>query len=79
MLYIVINVFIGGPLENQLVEGQPSLKELNMKYEIYRWTQPDLYTVFLGHQVYLTNGPAGGGNLNRRVTGMCRLTSEIMP
>ena len=32
MLYIVINVFIGGPLENQLVEGQPSLKELNMKY-----------------------------------------------
>ena len=34
MLYIVINVFIGGPLENQLVEGQPSLKELNMKYEI---------------------------------------------
>ena len=33
MLYIVINVFIGGPLENQLVEGQPSLKELNMKYE----------------------------------------------
>ena len=34
MLYIVINVFIGGPLENQLVEGQHSLKELNMKYEI---------------------------------------------
>ena len=33
MLYIVINIFIGGPLENQLVEGQPSLKELNMKYE----------------------------------------------
>ena len=34
MLYIVINgVIIGGPLENQLVEGQPSLKELNMKYE----------------------------------------------
>ena len=33
MLYIVINVFIGGPLENQLVEGQPSLKELNMKYK----------------------------------------------
>ena len=32
MLYIVINVFIGGPLENQLVEGQPSLKELNMKH-----------------------------------------------
>ena len=29
----MINVFIGGPLENQLVEGQPSLKELNMKYE----------------------------------------------
>ena len=35
MLYIVINVFIGGPLENQLVEGQPSLKELKMKYEKY--------------------------------------------
>ena len=35
MLYIVINVFIGGTLENQLVEGQLSLKELNMKYEIY--------------------------------------------
>ena len=35
LYYIVINVFIGGPLENQLVEGQPSLKELNMKYEIY--------------------------------------------
>ena len=30
---MVINVFIGGPLENQLFEGQPSLKELNMKYE----------------------------------------------
>ena len=36
MLYIVISVFIGGPLENQLVEGQPSLKESNMKiYEIW--------------------------------------------
>ena len=32
---IVIVIAIGGPLENQLVEGQPSLKELNMKiYEI---------------------------------------------
>ena len=37
MLYIVINVFIGGPLENQLVEGQPSLKELNIKYENMRY------------------------------------------
>ena len=42
MLYIVINVFIGGPLENQLVEGQPSLKELNMKkynikYKYMKW------------------------------------------
>ena len=35
MLYIVISVFIGGPLENQLVEGQPSLKESNMKINIY--------------------------------------------
>ena len=35
MLYIVINVFIGGLLENQLVEGQPSLKELNEVY-IYK-------------------------------------------
>ena len=34
LYYIVINVFIGGPLENQLVEGQPSLKELNMKYNM---------------------------------------------
>ena len=38
MLYIVIDVFIGGPLENQLVEGQPSLKELNMKIYIYENT-----------------------------------------
>ena len=34
MLYIVINVFIGGPLENQPVEGQPSLKELDTKYNM---------------------------------------------
>ena len=34
--HIVIDAFIEGPLENHLVEGQPSLKELNMKkYEIY--------------------------------------------
>ena len=37
MLYIVINVFIGGPLENQLVEGQPSLKELNIYINIYTY------------------------------------------
>ena len=37
LYYIVINVFIGGPLENQLVEGQPSLKELNMKYMKIRY------------------------------------------
>ena len=42
MLYIVINVFIGGPLENQLVEGQPSLKELNMKYMKYENSKADL-------------------------------------
>ena len=40
----MINVFIRGPLENQHVEGQPSLKELNIKqkYEninkIYDWS-----------------------------------------
>ena len=28
-----MNLKLGGPLANQLVEGQPSLKELNMKYE----------------------------------------------
>ena len=37
MLYIVINAFIGGPLENQLVEGQPSLKELYMKYKYMKY------------------------------------------
>ncbi len=29
--YISISVFIGGPQENQLVDGLPSLKELDMK------------------------------------------------
>ena len=54
MLYIVINVFIGGPLGNQLVEGQPSLKELNMKYNIWgkqqiagRYNNKDFITVKL--------------------------------
>ena len=37
ILYIVINVFTGGPLENQLVEGQSSLKELDMKKELNRY------------------------------------------
>ena len=47
MLYIVINVFIGGPLENQLVEGQPSLKELNMKYEIRLVGSPPIIYLML--------------------------------
>ena len=61
MLYIVINVFIGGPIENQLVEGQPSLKELDMNiYEKHsfksrkkraryqcRWSDPRMLAVII--------------------------------
>ena len=31
IIIIVTNVFMGGLLENQLVDGQPSLKELDIK------------------------------------------------
>ena len=33
----VISIFIGGPLENQLVEGQPSLKE-------FKWNEINRYS-----------------------------------
>ena len=62
----------GGPLENQLVEGQPSLKELtmkilNMKYEIYR-----VRKIVREEIAKISNSQSNAQNIYARAQGLIR-------
>ena len=81
--YIVINVFIGGILENQLVEGQPSVKELNMKYEIDAMIQFEDVSCFVSmtrtHDIIFWKLKKSEMTLQNNICQEVHQSSEIFP